>query len=122
MLMLSLIFKPVMMARKQKTAMKDENIPDKLVYKLEEISRITRLDPKVINSWEREFTFLNAGETGTGSKIFRKKDLTIILRLKELMEDKGLTLAGAKRQIEEFIELFIDFLSQYTASFSNFWL
>jgi len=90
-----------MMDRRQKTAMKDENIPDKFVYKLEEISRITKLDPKVINSWEREFTFLNAGETGTGSKIFRKKDLTIILRLKELMEDKGLTLAGAKRQIEE---------------------
>jgi len=81
--------------------MKNEQIPDKLIYKLEEVSRITRLDPKVIDSWERELYFLNAGETGTGSKVFRKKDLTIILRLKELLENEGLTLAGAKRQIED---------------------
>lgn len=81
--------------------MKNEQIPDKLVYKLEEVSHITRLSPKVIDTWEREFYFLNAGETGTGAKIFRKKDLTIILRLKELIEQKGLTLAGAKREIEE---------------------
>lgn len=81
--------------------MKNEQFPDKLVYKLEEISRITQLNPKVIDSWERELYFLNAGETGTGSKIFRKKDLTIILRLKELIEKEGLTLAGAKKQIED---------------------
>ncbi len=81
--------------------MKNEQIPDKLVYKLEEISRIAQLAPNVIDTWEREFYFLNAGETGRGLKIFRKKDLAIILRLKELIEKEGLTLAGAKRQIEE---------------------
>ena len=81
--------------------MKSENIPDKLVYKLDEISRITRLDPKVIDSWEKEFYFLHAGQTAAGHKIFRKKDLAIILRIKELLEKEDLTLAGAKRRIEE---------------------
>ena len=81
--------------------MKSERIPEKLVYRLEEISRISKLDPEVIDAWEKEFYFLHAGKTGSGDKIFRKKDLSIILRLKELLEKKGLTLAGAKRRIEE---------------------
>ena len=81
--------------------MKSEKIPDKLVYRLTEISRIAQLDPEVIDAWEKEFYFLHAGQTGSGKKIFRKKDLAIILRLKELLEKKGFTLAGAKRKIEE---------------------
>ena len=83
------------------TQMKSENIPEKLVYKLDEISRITKLDPKVIDNWEKEFYFIHAGQTATGHKIFRKKDLAFILRLKELVDTQGLTLAGAKRRIEE---------------------
>ena len=81
--------------------MKSEKTPDKLVYRLEEISRIAQLNPGVIDAWEKEFYFLHAGKTGSGDKIFRKKDLAIILRLKELLEKKGLTLAGAKRTVEE---------------------
>lgn len=81
--------------------MKSENIPEKLVYKIDEVSRITKLDPKVIDTWEKEFYFLHAGQTAAGHKIFRKKDLAIILRLKELVDTQGLTLAGAKRRIEE---------------------
>jgi len=81
--------------------MKSEKTPDKLVYRLEEISRIAQLSPGVIDAWEKEFHFLHAGQTGSGDKIFRKKDLAIILRLKELLEKQGLTLAGAKRKIEE---------------------
>jgi DNA-binding transcriptional MerR regulator len=81
--------------------MKSENIREKLVFKLDEISRIAKLDPKVIENWEKEFYFIHAGQTAAGHKIFRKKDLAIILRLKELVEKQGLTLAGAKRRIEE---------------------
>jgi DNA-binding transcriptional MerR regulator len=81
--------------------MKSDKTPEKLVYRLEEISRIAQLDPEVIDAWEKEFYFLHAGKTGSGDKIFRKKDLAIILRLRDLLEKKGLTLAGAKRRIEE---------------------
>ncbi|MEA2005051.1 MAG: MerR family transcriptional regulator [Acidobacteriota bacterium] len=79
----------------------DKKPADKLIYRLEEVSRIAQLDPKIIENWEKEFYFLHAGRTAAGHKIFRKKDLTIILRLKELIESQGLTLAGAKRRIEE---------------------
>jgi len=79
---------------------KKDEISDKLIYKLKEISRIAKLDQKIIEDWEKEFYFLNAGQTASGQKVFRKKDLSIILRLKELLENQGLTLAGAKRKIE----------------------
>lgn len=81
--------------------MNNPKFPEKLVYKLEEISRIAKLDPQIIDAWEKEFPFLQAGQTAAGKKIFRKKDLIIILRIKELLEKNGLTLAGAKRKIEE---------------------
>jgi len=73
---------------------------DKLVYRLREISHLTGLDPKTIEEWEKEFYFLHAGQTASGQKIFRKKELSILLRLKELLDVQGMTLAGAKRKIE----------------------
>jgi DNA-binding transcriptional MerR regulator len=74
---------------------------DKLVYSLEEVSRIVRLKSDVINEWEKEFYFLHAGQTSSGRKIFRKRDIDIIMRLKDLIDNKDYTLAGAKRRIEE---------------------
>ncbi|MFC2167374.1 MerR family transcriptional regulator [Acidobacteriota bacterium] len=78
---------------------------EKLVYRLEEISRIAKLSPRTIDSWEKEFYFVHAGVTASGERIFRKKDLDIFIRLKELLENQGLTLAGAKRKIEEEFSL-----------------
>ncbi len=96
-----MIFYRLNLSEKHRAQMKSDKSPEKLVYRLDEISRMTNLDPKVIDTWEREFYFIHAGQTATGHKIFRKKDLAIIIRLKELLENEGLTLAGAKRRIEE---------------------
>ena len=81
--------------------MDKETDSGKLVYSLEQVSRITKLEPKTIENWEKEFYFLHAGRTAAGKKIFRKKDLAILIRLKELVENQGVTLAGAKRRIEQ---------------------
>ncbi len=87
--------------KKEKKALK----PEKLVYRLEEISRAAKVAKRTIDSWEKEFYFVHAGVTASGERIFRKKDLDIIIRLKELLENQGLTLAGAKRKIEEEFSL-----------------
>jgi DNA-binding transcriptional MerR regulator len=84
--------------------MKSEKDPTRLFYRLDEVSRIAQIEPKVIEKWEKEFAFLHAGQTGSGQKIFRQKDLDIIIRLKELLLKEGLTLAGAKRKIEAEFE------------------
>ncbi|MDD8016423.1 MAG: MerR family transcriptional regulator [Acidobacteriota bacterium] len=81
--------------------MKTQKAADKLVYKIEEVCRMTRIDAATIESWERDFPFLRAGKTGNGQKFFRRRDIEIIRRLKELLDQKKLTMAGIKRQIEE---------------------
>ncbi len=86
---------------KDPTPKKPEKGQAKLFYKLDEVSRLAGLDPGTIEAWEEEFPFLQAGQTGSGKKIFRPKDLEIILRIKELTDQQGFTLAGAKRKIEE---------------------
>ena len=80
---------------------KDEKAKTKLVYKLEEVSRMTGVDAATLAAWEEEFPFLNAGLTGSGEKFFRQQDVAIIGRIRDLMASKTLTLAGIKRRVEE---------------------
>jgi DNA-binding transcriptional MerR regulator len=75
--------------------------PDKLVYTLDEVVRLTKLDPALLESWEQEFPFLHSGRTAKDEKIFRPKDVAMIRRIQELLETRGLTLAGVRRRIEE---------------------
>jgi DNA-binding transcriptional MerR regulator len=75
--------------------------PEKLFFRLEEVSRLLKIPPKTIESWEKELPFLQPGLTGAGQKIFRPKDVEIIRRIKALLDGKNVTLAGAKRRIEE---------------------
>jgi DNA-binding transcriptional MerR regulator len=75
--------------------------PDKLVYKVEEVSRLTKVEPSVIEAWEQEFPFLRAGRTGSGQRYFRPKDIEIIRRISQLIDEKNLTMAGIKRRVEE---------------------
>ncbi|HOW86497.1 MAG TPA: MerR family transcriptional regulator [Candidatus Aminicenantes bacterium] len=77
----------------------------KLVYKLDEVSRLTGVDPATLATWEEEFPFLSAGLTGAGEKFFRRQDVAIVTRVKELMASKTLTMAGIKRRIEEEFHL-----------------
>ncbi len=80
---------------------KDDKAKAKLVYKLDEVSRMTGVDAATLASWEEEFPFLNAGLTGSGEKFFRQQDVAIVGRIQELMAAKTLTTAGIKRRIED---------------------
>ncbi len=84
---------------------KDERVKTKLVYKIDEVSRLTGVDVATLSSWEEEFPFLSAGLTGSGEKFFREQDVAIIARVKELLASKTLTMAGIKRRIEDEFDL-----------------
>ncbi|MBM3309941.1 MAG: MerR family transcriptional regulator [Candidatus Aminicenantes bacterium] len=75
--------------------------PDKLFYRLEEVSRILKIPAETIAVWEREIPFLQPGLRGDGKKIFRPRDVEIMRRIKALLDEKSVTLAGAKRRVEE---------------------
>jgi DNA-binding transcriptional MerR regulator len=76
-------------------------VQGKLFYRLDEVCRLTKVDAASIEAWEKEFPFLEPGYTGNGQKIFRAKDVEIIKRVKALLDEKSVTLAGARRRIEE---------------------
>lgn len=81
--------------------LKDEKSGDKLVFKVGEVTRMTKVDAQTLESWESEFPFLNSGRTGSGQKFFRQQDVAIIDRIRELRDSKTLTMAGIKRRIED---------------------
>ncbi len=85
-------------------AVKKEAAPDKpakLVYRIDEVTRLTGVDEATLTAWEQEFPFLSAGLTGSGEKFFRRQDVDIIARVKALMDARTLTVAGIKRRIED---------------------
>jgi DNA-binding transcriptional MerR regulator len=85
----------------QPNLFKEDKAKAKLVYKLDEVSRMTGVDAATLAAWEEEFPFLSAGLTGSGEKFFRQQDVAIIGRVRDLMAARTLTMAGIKRRIAE---------------------
>jgi len=77
----------------------------KLFYRLDEVCRLAKVDAATIDRWEKEFPFLEPGFTAAGQKIFRPRDLEIIRRIKELVGKENCTLAGARRRLEEEMDV-----------------
>ena len=85
----------------QPNLFKDDKAKTKLVYKVDEVTRMTGVDAATLAAWEEEFPFLSAGLTGSGEKFFRQQDVAMIARIRELLAGNTLTKAGIKRRIEE---------------------
>jgi len=89
------------MTRDQKNATIREAIGNKLIFTSEEVCRLLKITAETLKGWEDEFPFFFAGQTAKGKQIYRQKDVLIILRIKELLEENTLTHAGIKRKIEK---------------------
>jgi DNA-binding transcriptional MerR regulator len=72
----------------------------KLYYSIGEVSEITSVEPHVLRYWETIFKDLNPRKNKGGNRTYREQDLTLILKLKELIQDKKYSTAGAKKLIE----------------------
>src|SRR5258708_33583733 len=74
-------------------------IPDKLYFRIGEVSRLCGLPSYVLRFWETEFTQLKPSKSGTGQRMYRKIDVENVLRIKKLLYDQGFTIAGARQQL-----------------------
>jgi len=74
-------------------------IPNKLFFKIGEVCEIAGVEPYVLRFWETEFPNLAPEKSKTGHRVYRKKDVEMVLRIKELLYDKGFTIAGARKQL-----------------------
>jgi DNA-binding transcriptional MerR regulator len=74
-------------------------LPNRSLFKAPEVCEIAQLQPYVLRSWEAEFPDL--GVTRAGTRVYRRGDVERVLRIKHLLFVEGLTLAGARRRLEE---------------------
>jgi DNA-binding transcriptional MerR regulator len=78
----------------------DRPIPNKLFFKIGEVCEITDTQPYVLRYWESEFPALAPAKNSSGQRIYRRRDIETILRIKQLLYEEGFTIAGAKKRLE----------------------
>jgi len=72
----------------------------KLYYSISEVSEITKLKAYVLRYWETEFSNLNPPKNRAGNRTYRKKDIEIILKIKDLLYEKKFTIDGARNMLK----------------------
>ena len=75
-------------------------IPNKLFFKIGEVCEITDTQPYVLRYWESEFPALAPAKNSSGQRIYRRRDIETVLRIKQLLYDEGFTIAGAKKRLD----------------------
>lgn len=77
----------------------EPEIPDKLYFKVGEVSEITDVPTYVLRFWETEFKRINPKRTPSGQRLYRKIDVQLILKIKYLLYEKKFTIEGAKQYL-----------------------
>ena len=76
-------------------------IPEKLFYKIGEVCEITDTQPYVLRFWESEFPQLSPRKNRSGQRVYQRRDIDTILRIKGLLYEEEYTIAGARKKLEE---------------------
>jgi DNA-binding transcriptional MerR regulator len=74
-------------------------IPDRLYFKIGDVARIVDLETYVLRFWETQFPQLKPNKSGTGQRLYRRRDVELILEIKRLVHSEGYTLAGARQAL-----------------------
>jgi len=74
-------------------------IPDKLFFKIGEVAETTGVENYVLRFWENEFEILKPEKNRAGQRLYQKKDIELILQIKDLLYGEKYTLAGAKKKL-----------------------
>ncbi len=75
--------------------------PKREWFKAAEVCEVAEVQPYMLRSWEAEFPQLGKATSGGGPRVYRQEDLEMVLRIKSLVFGEGLTLAGARRRLDE---------------------
>jgi DNA-binding transcriptional MerR regulator len=77
-----------------------QEIPDKLYFRIGDVSHLAGVKPYVLRYWETEFPSISPKKSGTGHRLYRRKDVELILEIKHLLYEKRFTIEGARKAIE----------------------
>jgi DNA-binding transcriptional MerR regulator len=76
-------------------------IPDRNLFRIGEVSRLTETKAFVLRYWETEFPTLQPVKSPKGHRLYRREDISTVLEIKRLLYDEGFTIAGARRHLNE---------------------
>jgi DNA-binding transcriptional MerR regulator len=80
-------------------------LPDKLYFKIGEVSKLADVAPHVLRYWESEFGTIKPKRAGSKQRLYRRRDVELILTIKNLLHHQGYTIAGAKKLINQSDDL-----------------
>src|ERR1700704_6695531 len=78
-----------------------QEIPDKLYFRIGEVARLAGIKPYVLRFWETEFPALGPKKSGTGHRLYRRKDVEMVLEIKRLLYEKRFTIEGARQWLDD---------------------
>ena len=76
------------------------SIPDKLYFRIGEVSGLVGVEPYVLRFWETEFSALAPKKSGTGHRLYRRKEVELLLKIKYLLYEKKYTIEGARQFLQ----------------------
>ena len=85
----------------QKRAAESPTIPDRLYFKIGDVARICGLETYVLRFWESQFPQLKPNKSGTGQRLYRRREVELVLEIKRLVHAEGYTLPGARQALEQ---------------------
>ncbi len=85
----------------RKPALESPSIPDRLYFKIGDVARICGLETYVLRFWESQFPQLKPNKSGTGQRLYRRRDVELVLEIKRLVHGQGYTLPGARQALEQ---------------------
>ncbi len=75
--------------------------PKRELFKAADVCEVVQVQPYVLRSWEAEFPQIGQAPVGGGPRLYRRSDVELVLRIKQLVFEEGLTLSGARRRLDE---------------------
>lgn len=88
-------------ANKRKREPDEVVIPEKLYFRIGEVADLCRLPAYVLRFWETEFPQLKPTKSSTGQRMYRRRDVEHVVRIKQLLYSEGYTIAGAREHLKE---------------------
>ena len=79
----------------------EAGVPDKDLFRIGEVSRLTATKQFVLRYWESEFPMLQPVKTPKGHRLYRRQDIETVFVIKRLLYDEGFTIAGARRHLRD---------------------
>ena len=85
--------------RATQPSLADVSLPNKLYFRIGEVSELTQTKSYVLRYWETEFPTLKPVKSRTGHRLYRREDVQTVLEIKRLLYDRGFTIEGARKQL-----------------------